>query len=84
MLNAFAGLFVLLTAQFGSEEFEPGSVSICCRPNEDALYQGEYGIGDYLEIEGPNDWTEDELYSFNWKELRLEKERFQKYDHNQE
>ena len=84
MLNAFAGLFVLLTAQFGSEEFEPGSVSICCRPSEDALYQGELGIGDYLEIEGPNDWTEEELYSFNWKELRLEKERFQKYDYNKE
>lgn len=82
MLNAFAGLFVLLTAQFGGEEYDPGSILIAVRASEDGYFQGEFGIGDYLQIECPEDWTEDELYGFDWKVLRLEKERFQKFDYN--
>ena len=75
-------LFVLLTAQFGGEGYDPGSILIAVRASEDGYFQGEFGIGDYLQIECPEDWTEDELYGFDWKVLRLEKERFQKFDYN--
>lgn len=83
MLNAFAGLFVLLTAQFGGEDFEPGSILISVRADVDSFYQGEFGIGDYLQIEWPKDWPDEERYGFDWKQLRLEKERFQKFDYNE-
>ena len=83
MLDAFAGLFVLLSSQFGSEDYAPGNIGISVSAGDDAFYNGEFGIGDYLQIVCPRDWTEDELYSFDWKKLRLEEERFQKYDYNQ-
>ena len=69
--------------KFGSEDYAPGNIGISVSAGDDAFYKGEFGIGDYLQIVCPRDWMEDELYSFDWKKLRLEEERFQKYDYNQ-
>lgn len=82
MLNAFAGLFALLSSQFGSETYSPGSIVLSVAMGDDSYYQGEFGIGDYLQVQYPNDWTEDDLYGFNWSELKTQEERFQKFDYD--
>lgn len=82
MLNAFAGLFALLSSQFGLETYSPGSILLSVAIGDDSYYQGEFGIGDYLQVQFPNDWTEDELYGFSWSELKTQEERFQKYDYD--
>lgn len=80
MLNAFAGLFALLSAQFGHETYSPGSILLSVSAGDDSYYKGEFGIGDYLQVHYPNDWTEDELYDFEWQDLKTQEERFQRFD----
>ncbi len=82
MLNAFAGLFALLSAQFGHEDYAPGSIGLALNMGDTAYYKGEFGIGNYLQIVYPDDWTEDEFYDFDWNELKKLEDRFQKYDYN--
>ncbi len=80
LLDSFAGLFVLLSSQFYTENFVPGQALLSL--NTDSYYDGEFGLGDYLKIHFPNDWTEEEKYDFNWNDLKKEKNRFQKYNYN--
>ena len=82
MLNAFAGLFVLLSAQFGRHDFEPGNIRLCVSYDDDSFYKGEFGIGDYLLFTEPTDWTDEERYDFDWDLLKKEEERFEKIDYN--
>lgn len=80
LLNAFAGLFVLMSSQFRTEDFQPGSTLLSI--GVDSYFEGTFGIGGYLKIEFPTNWTEDEKYDFDWKSLKKEKKKFQKFDYN--
>jgi len=42
----------------------------------------QFGIGNYLIVEFPNDWEKDELYKFDWKELLKEEEKIKKYNYD--
>ena len=75
LLDAFAGLAVLLSSQFRTVSFQPGPALM-------ALESNDCGIGDYLIFNFPTTWTEDEKYNFNWSELRNEEERFERIDYN--
>lgn len=81
LINAFSGLFVLLSSQFGTIGFSPGNTVLSV--NVDSYYSGDFGIGDFLMINFPDDWSEDEMYKFNWSNLKNEKDRFSKFDYNQ-
>lgn len=81
LLNAYCGLFILLSAQFGSCSYEPGCVLLSLG-DEDNYYKGEFGIGDYLIIHRPNNWTENDYYDFDWDRLDGREDRFNKFDYD--
>jgi hypothetical protein len=80
LLEAYCGLFVVLSSQFKTESFETGSHSL--RINTDSYFSGRFGIGGYLMIEFPNEWTDDEIYDFDWSVLKNEDSRFEKINYN--
>jgi hypothetical protein len=80
LINAYCGLFILLSSQFRTEDFSPGSISLSV--GSVGYYKGDFGIGGFLMITFPENWTEDEIYDFNWSELSEEQDRFQKIDYD--
>lgn len=81
LLNAFCGLFILLSAQFGKHGYEPGPVLLSLGPGE-SYYEQRFGIGDYLMIHHPKNWGAEDLYDFNWNELKGTDNRFAKFDYD--
>lgn len=80
LLNAVAGLLVLLSSQFRTEDFAPGSTSLAVEGYN--YYSDEPALGGFFRIEFPNDWSEEEKYNFDWAELKKEPDRFQKIDYD--
>jgi hypothetical protein len=77
LLNSFAALFALLTAQFQSEDFSTGICLIGC---ENSYYKGEFGIGGYLIYKHNYQWSEEEKYDLDTNNLT--DESFQKFDYD--
>lgn len=80
LTTAFAGLFVLLSAQFNHQDFTPGATLLSV--SSDSYFDGEFGIGDYLKIKFPTNWDEEDKYDFDWSILKNEANRFEKFDYN--
>ncbi|NAY91402.1 hypothetical protein GTQ34_05670 [Muricauda sp. JGD-17] len=80
LLNAFSGLCVLLSAQFRDVDFQPGPDNLQTQGYN--YFGGGFGIGDYLIVNYPDDWNDNELYSFDWTQLKKEQNRFEKIDYN--
>ncbi len=80
LIEAYSGLFVLLSSQFKTESFLPGNETYTLFGNR--YFNGSFGIGDFLMVRFPDNWKDDEMYCFNWMELKNEKERFLKIDYN--
>jgi hypothetical protein len=80
LLNSVAGLLVLLSSQFGTQDFAPGSTSLSV--NTDSYYSTEPALGGFFHIEFPTDWSDDEKYDFNWSDLKHQPDRFQKLDYD--
>ena len=79
-MNAFCGLFVVLTAQFGEEDYATGPVlvAVCGR---DSYYGFDYGIGEMLKPISP-EWSEEEKYTIDWAEVCESPDRFRKFDYD--
>lgn len=82
LLNAVSGLLILLSSQFRTEDFSPGTSSISVQGDCYYYYNTEPALGEFFHIEFPADWTDDEKYDFNWSDLRNQEDRFQKIDFN--
>jgi hypothetical protein len=80
LIDAYCGLFVLLSAQFRTESFSPGSIGIGA--GAIGYYKGEFGIGGFLMVSFPENWSDEEIYDFNWSALAKEDTRFQKIDYD--
>lgn len=80
LIDAFTGLFVLLSSQFKTESFEPGHDVLV---SGGSYFGGEFGIGTYLIVNFPNNWSDDEIYDFNWTNLVKEEVRFEKINYNE-
>lgn len=80
LLEAFTGLFVLLSSQFRTESFSTGGQSLGI--SVDSYFSGEFGLGGFLMVTFPNDWTDDEMYDFDWSQLKTQNNRFEKIDYN--
>jgi hypothetical protein len=78
LVNAITGLLVVLSSQFGREDFAPGSTMLSI--NTDSYYSAEPALGGYFHIEFPSDWSEEEKYDFDWSVLKPQTDRFQKID----
>lgn len=80
LIDAYCGLCVILSSQFRTEDFMPGEQSLGV--NTDSYFGGGFGLGNYLIVDWPDDWKEEELYDFDWSKLKTESERFAKIDYN--
>lgn len=80
LMDAFCGLFVLLTAQFNNHDYSTGHVVIVLG-GKDSYYEGEYGIGDLLQPMFP-EWTDEEKYDVDWGLVCEDVFRFGKFDYD--
>jgi hypothetical protein len=80
LLNAVTALLIVLTSQFGKEEFSSGERGMTVSGYD--YHFGEPAIGSLFRIKRPDDWTDDELYDFDWSVLRGESVRFEKIDYD--
>lgn len=80
LLNSVSGLLILLSSQFGTQDFSPGSDLM--EVNTDSYYSTEPALGGFFHIEFPNDWSEEEKYDFNWSDLKKQSDRFEKIDYD--
>ena len=80
LMNAFCGLFVVLTAQFRDRDYSTGPVllSTSCR---DSYYGIDFGIGGMLHAEFPQ-WPDEEKYDMQWCDLYDNPNRFRKFDYD--
>ncbi len=78
LLNAVAALVILLSSQFRTEDFSPGNTLLALQSN--SYFGNTPAIGGYFHIDFPNDWASDEIYDFNWSDLRSESKKFDKID----
>lgn len=80
LMNAFCGLFIVLTAQFKNQEFS----TISCVTIPDgykSYYDGEFGIGNMLQAKYP-EWDENDKYYFEYSIQNQDKIFFRKFDYN--
>lgn len=80
LLNAVSGLLVVLSSQFGTQSFSPGSQGLGFRT--DSYYLTEPALGGFFHIEFPNDWQPHEMYDFDWRALKAQADRFNKIDYD--
>lgn len=76
LVTAVAGLLVLISSQFRNEDFEPSSRGLSLEGDE--FYPMEAAIGSMFRIKYPDDWSDDELYDFDWSDLKSQTDRFAK------
>ena len=80
LINSITALLILLSSQFGTQDFSP---SITTRSvNTDSYYFTKPALGNYFHIDFPKDWSDDEKYDFNWTQLKMQPDRFEKIDYN--
>lgn len=80
LLNAVAGLVVILSAQFRTEDFSNSSDALAAQGYSYYSF-GDIAIGGLFRVKFPNDWG-DESYDFDWNVLKGEKEPFAKFDYD--
>lgn len=80
LVMAVAGLLVLISSQFRDQDFTAGSQ---LRGLEGYDYHPmEASLGSLFRIKYPDDWTDDELYDFDWSTLKTQRNRFEKIDYD--
>lgn len=80
LMDAFCGLYIVLTAQFDSLDYS-GAHVIVIVGGKDSYYEGEFGLGDMLQTIYPI-WSEDEKYDVDWGVLCEDPDRFRKFDYD--
>lgn len=79
MLDAVAGVVVVLAAQFGTHDYMPYSWTKVITP------EGvELAIGGYFQISFPSDWPDSERYDFSWDALKTQTDPFESFQFPQE
>lgn len=79
LLEAFCGLYALLSSQFYTHEFSSSDSFLVFGGMDDGM---ESGIGSYFRVKFPNDWPEQAKYDFNWRELENMDDPFQQHNYN--
>ncbi len=82
LINAISGLLVVLSSQFGTQDFSPSAIGLGISGDEYEYYDLEAAIGGYFRIGFPDDWDEEEKYDFDWSVLKTSSTRFQKFNYN--
>ncbi len=79
LIDACCGVLVLLSAQFGTNDFSPGTKRLALAGSNDGT---ESGIGDYFRVKFPDDWPMNLRYEFDWEILKHEQDPFQSFDYS--
>lgn len=79
LIDASCGLLVLLSAQFGTHDFQPGNTLLACEGPDDGM---ESGIGGYFRVRFPTNWPDELRYDFNWQNLKDETDPFRTIDYS--
>ena len=79
LLDACSGVIVILSAQFGTNDFSPGNTLLALEGPNDGM---ESGIGGYFRVKFPDDWPPDLRYEFDWQKLECEPDPFQTIDYS--
>lgn len=80
LLDAVAGLLVVLSSQFKTETFSAGEIFLATEGY--GYHEMESAIGSLFRIKLPNDWPDAEMYDFDWSVLKTQTDRFSKFDYN--
>ena len=73
LIDACCGLFVLLSAQFETNDFSPGNTFLALQGSGDGM---ESGIGGYFRVRFPANWPSELRYDFDWETLKSEPDPF--------
>lgn len=79
LIDACCGLLVVLSAQFGTNDFSPGDTLLAVGGPNDGT---ETGIGGYFRVRFPASWPPSLRYDFDWKKLKDELDPFQTIDYS--
>jgi hypothetical protein len=79
LIDASCGLLVLLSAQFGTNDFSPGQGLLALEGPADGT---ESGIGGYFRVGFPPNWPAELRYDFEWSVLKAEEDPFQNIDYS--
>lgn len=78
LIDACCGLLVLLSAQFGTNDFSPGNTLLAVGGPDDGM---ESGIGDYFRVKFPDNWPLALRYDFDWPAIKNDPDPFQTIDY---
>jgi len=78
LIEAVCGLLVILSSQFGTEEFSPGPSLLAGAGPGDGM---EHAIGSYFQVHFPTDWPKNKRYDFDWQKLKDDPDPFQLIDY---
>lgn len=78
LVMAVAGLLVLISSQFSSNDFDAGEMLLSASGYD--YHPMQASTGSLFRINCPNDWSDDEMYDFNWSDLQAQPDRFGKID----
>lgn len=79
LIEAVAGLLVLVSSQFKDVTFDAGSNGLLIEEN---YHPYESSIGELFRIKYPDDWDDDEIYDFDWSVLKKSSDRFGKINYD--
>tara|TARA_R110000782_G_scaffold167129_9_gene259321 strand:- start:67640 stop:68395 length:756 start_codon:yes stop_codon:yes gene_type:complete len=80
LIEAVAGLLIVVTAQFKTVTFDAGPDLLSIGGG--SYHPHEHSIGDLFRIKYPDDWTNDEIYEFDWSTLQDKTDRFGKINYD--
>ena len=80
LLDAVGGLLVLISSQFGTQEFSAGENGLAIQGYD--YHRLSPAIGSLFRIKFPSNWKNNEIYDFDWSALKQQPNRFDKIDYD--
>jgi hypothetical protein len=80
LIDALAGLLVVISSQFRTETFSAGGDTIS--GGSSSYHELKPAIGSLFRIQFPDDWADSEKYDFDWQKLQKDTVRFSKIDYD--
>jgi hypothetical protein len=80
LVQAIGGLVVLLTSQFGTEDYS-GSPDVLSLEGP-SVHKYEPSLGGLFRVDYPRDWLPHQLYDFDWQNLIDLPDPFQKFNYD--
>lgn len=80
LVNAVAGLLVLISAQFRREDFAAGPTGLITTGDE--YHEFESATGSLFRIKYPDNWEDNEIYDFDWQTLKDDDEKFARFNYD--